>query len=189
MTDILSLFACFDQSIDKTRVKQLSHFVLAMLGIARWAEKGGSYRRVQRFFAKALPWAAMQFLFVRHHLLRSGGAYIIAGDESVVTKAGKKRHGLDRLLFPLWTSCSGSGLLCALVNQRRRTPVVSPAGRTTAAQRGGEADLAGATVGISQIRAKMWNRESRRLIHLPEGAGGEKEKGAFVLIILRYETG
>ncbi len=105
MIDIFSLLACFDQTVDKTTLKQLSRIVLAlltmtgrvtMLGISRWTEKGGSYRTVQRFFGKTLPWAAMQWLFVHHHILRTGGEYIAAGDESVVTKAGKKTYGLDR---------------------------------------------------------------------------------------------
>lgn len=105
MIDILSLLICFDQTVDKTTMKQLSRIVLALLtmtgrvtmrGICRWSEKGGSYRTIQRFFGKTLPWATMQWLFVRHHILRLGGEYIAAGDESVVTKAGKKTHGLDR---------------------------------------------------------------------------------------------
>lgn len=105
MIDILSLLACLDQTVDKTTMKQLSRIVLALLtmtgrvtmrGISRWSEKGGSYRTIQRFFSKTLPWATMQWLFVRHHILRTGGEYIAAGDESVVTKAGKKTHGLDR---------------------------------------------------------------------------------------------
>jgi DDE superfamily endonuclease len=32
---------------------------VTMLGISRWAGKGGSYRTVQRFFSQALPWAML----------------------------------------------------------------------------------------------------------------------------------
>jgi putative transposase len=105
MTDIIALLACLDQSTDKTTLRQLSRMVLAMLtmtgrvtmlGISRWSEKGGSYRTVQRFFAKTVPWASLLWLLFRHHILRAGGEYIAAGDETVVTKAGKETHGLDR---------------------------------------------------------------------------------------------
>jgi putative transposase len=105
MTDIIALLACVDQCADKTTLRQLSRIVLAlltmtgrvtMLGLSRWTEKGGSYRTVQRFFAKTLPWASLLWLLFRHHILRQGGEYIAAGDETVVTKAGKETHGLDR---------------------------------------------------------------------------------------------
>lgn len=105
MTDIISLLACLDQCADKTTLRQLSRIVLAMLtmtgqvtmlGISRWAEKGGSYRTIQRFFNTKLPWAAILWLFVRHHILHADGEYVIAGDETVLTKAGKATYGLDR---------------------------------------------------------------------------------------------
>lgn len=66
-----------------------------MLGLSRWAEKGGSYRTVQRFFHKAIPWATLFWEFFCKHLLDPQETYILAGDESVVTKAGEKTHGLD----------------------------------------------------------------------------------------------
>lgn len=105
MLDILSLLLCFEQGVDKTTLKQLSGIALAlltmtgrvtMLGISRWTERGGSYRTVQRFFNTMVPWATLHWLFVCHHILRAEGEYIIAGDESVVTKAGKQTYGLDR---------------------------------------------------------------------------------------------
>lgn len=110
MPDIISLLACLDQCADKTTLRQLSRIALAMLtmtgrvtmrGISRWAEKGGSYRTVQRFFNTDLPWAAMLWQLVRHHLLHTNGEYVIAGDETVVTKAGKATYGLDRFFSSL----------------------------------------------------------------------------------------
>ena len=111
MTDIIALLACFDQCVDKTTVKQLNRIVVAMLtmtgrvtmlGISRWSEEGGSYRTVQRFFAKTLPWATICWLFVRHHLLNPEHEYLLAGDETVVTKAGKQTYGLDRFFSSLY---------------------------------------------------------------------------------------
>ena len=111
MTDIITLLACFDQCVDKTTTRQLSRIVLALLtmtgrvtmvGISRWTEKGGSYRTVQRFFAKTLPWASMIWLFVRRYLLQAEQEYVLAGDETVVTKAGKQTHGLDRFFSSIY---------------------------------------------------------------------------------------
>ena len=67
-----------------------------MLGLSRWTEKGGSYRSIQRFFHSELPWKAIQWTFFTKHLWRAADEYFIAGDEVVVSKAGKKTHGLDR---------------------------------------------------------------------------------------------
>ncbi len=66
-----------------------------MLGVSRWAEKGGSYRTVQRFFYTVIPWAQVFWAFFCEHLLDRQETYLLAGDESVVTKAGKKTYGLD----------------------------------------------------------------------------------------------
>lgn len=73
-----------------------------MLGMSCWTEKGGSYRTVQRFFHTSIPWATIFWLFFRHHLLQPTTTYILAGDESVVTKSGKKTHGLDRFFSSLY---------------------------------------------------------------------------------------
>ena len=69
---------------------------VTMLGIARWTEKGGSYRTVQRFFSTIIPWPQLTWLFFRTHLLQPDDVYILAGDEVVATKAGKQTFGLDR---------------------------------------------------------------------------------------------
>jgi hypothetical protein len=41
-------------------------------------------------------------VFFRHHLYRSADVYLLAGDEVVVTKAGKTTHGLDRFFSSLY---------------------------------------------------------------------------------------
>ncbi len=68
---------------------------VTMLGLSRWAGKGGSYRTVQRFFNAAIPWPQVFGKFFEQHLYRPGGEYFLVGDESVVTKSGKETHGLD----------------------------------------------------------------------------------------------
>ena len=69
---------------------------ITMLGLSRWTEKGGSYRTIQRLYHSALSWKAIQWLFFRERFLKLEDEYIIAGDEVIVSKAGKQTYGLDR---------------------------------------------------------------------------------------------
>jgi hypothetical protein len=75
---------------------------VTMLGLSRWAGKGGSYRTVQRFFSHALPWAILLWVFFRQHMYRPEDVYLLVGDEVVATKAGKLTHGLDRFFSSLY---------------------------------------------------------------------------------------
>ena len=102
--NILALFQPIQNSVSKTTLRQLSRIIVAMiamtgrvtmLGLSRWTEKGGSYRTVQRFFYTVIPWAQVFWIFFREHLLDHQDTYLLAGDESIVTKAGKRTHGLD----------------------------------------------------------------------------------------------
>src|SRR5207245_1496738 len=111
MVDIVALFHCFQPHVTATTLRQCSRIALAMLvmtgrvtmlGISRWAGKGGSYRTVQRFFATVIPWATLFWVFFRHHVYRPGEGYLLVGDEVVVTKAGKHTHGLDRFFSSLY---------------------------------------------------------------------------------------
>jgi hypothetical protein len=94
-----------------TTIRQFSRIVLGMLamtgrvtmlGISRWTGAGGSYRTVQRFFTTLIPWATLFWLFFRTHLFQRDEVYLLGGDETVVTKAGKHTHGLDRFFASLY---------------------------------------------------------------------------------------
>ncbi len=137
MTDILALLQCLRPGLAATTVRQMSRIIPAllamtgrvtMLGISRWTEQGGSYRTVQRFFHTVLPWATMFWLFFRHHLYQPSGTYILAGDECVVTKAGKQTYGVDRFFSSLYGKPVPSLAFFALslihVNERRSYPVM-----------------------------------------------------------------
>jgi putative transposase len=91
-------------------MKQLNQIILAMLamsgrvtmlGMSRWAGVGGSYRTMVRFFGTVIPWATLFWLFFRKHLFREDEVYLLAGDEVVVSKSGKKTYGLDRFFSSL----------------------------------------------------------------------------------------
>jgi len=75
---------------------------VTMLGISRWSGEGTSYRTIQRFFATVLPWATLFWLFFRTHLFERDDVYLLAGDETIVTKAGKHTPGLDRFFASLY---------------------------------------------------------------------------------------
>ena len=105
MTEILALLQDIAPLFEKTIYRQLSQVIfgmlvasgrITMLGLSRWTEKGGSYRTIQRLYRSMLCWPAIQWLFFSKRFLRPENEYIIAGDEVVVSKAGKETHGLDR---------------------------------------------------------------------------------------------
>jgi putative transposase len=111
MTDILAHLQCLEPYLSSTTVRQLSHIVVAllmmtgrvtMLGMSRWTDKGGSYRTIQRLFATGIPWALVFWLFFRQQLFNPDEVYLLAGDESIVTKSGKKTYGLDRFFAGLY---------------------------------------------------------------------------------------
>jgi putative transposase len=108
--NILSLFACFETLVASVTIGQLAVIGQAiltmtgritMLSISRWAEKGGSYRTIQRFFSTVLPWKEMFAKFFETHLYNSDHEYIVAGDETVVSKAGSQTFGIDRFFSGL----------------------------------------------------------------------------------------
>lgn len=100
---------------------------VTMLGISRWAGTGGSYRTVMRFFATVIPWATVFWVFFRRHLFCPNDVYLLAGDEVVISKAGKKTHGLDRFFSSLMSKpISGLSfftLSLVSVKQRHSYPI------------------------------------------------------------------
>jgi putative transposase len=110
MPDILALLQPIAPLISTTTLRQLSRVIfgmlamtgrVTMLGISRWAGKGGSYRTIQRLYHTPLPWAEI-FCHLFHTLLfQSGDTYILAGDEVVVSKAGDETYGKDCIFSSL----------------------------------------------------------------------------------------
>jgi putative transposase len=103
MTDILPILRTLSPALPKTSCRQLHRIVVAILamtgritqlGISRWTDKGGSYRTIQRFFHTALDWSQIQWRFFEHFVFRPNAVYLLAGDESIVSKSGKHTHGI-----------------------------------------------------------------------------------------------
>ncbi len=111
MPAILPFLLCLQPEVTLTTIRQLSRVVpallamtgrITMLGIARWTGDGASYRTVQRLFSTVIPWAALFWLFFRTHRFAPDDVYLLAGDETVVTKSGKHTPGLDRFFASLY---------------------------------------------------------------------------------------
>ncbi len=111
MTTILSHIDVLKSYLAPTILTQLSVIAAAMLsitgritmlGLARWAGEGGSYRTIQRFFSSPIEWAKLHWVMVQHYFLASDDIFILAGDETVVTKSGKKTYGLNRFFSSLY---------------------------------------------------------------------------------------
>ncbi len=108
--DILTLFAGCSTLTTSTALRQLAiiaHAIFSMsgrvtmLGISRWSEKGGSYRTIQRFFATNFLWQAIKVKFFETHLFNPDHEYILAGDETVIGKAGAETFGVSRFFSGL----------------------------------------------------------------------------------------
>jgi len=111
MRNILTLLDCLAPYLSAASMRQLSHIITAMitmsgrvtmLGLSRWTNKGGSYRSIQRFFYTRIPWPQLFWALFRQHLFKPEVIYLLVGDESVVAKAGKQTHGLDRFFSSLY---------------------------------------------------------------------------------------
>ena len=105
MSEIISLLSVFSPHLSTTTLRQLRQIVFAVLAmtgsvtlrnISRWTPKGGSYRTIQRFYNTVLPWGTLCWVFFREHLFDPESVYLLAGDESIVSKSGDQTYGLSR---------------------------------------------------------------------------------------------
>ena len=137
MRDIVSLLSIFNPHLSATVLRQFSQVVFAllamtgrvsMLNISRWTSERGSYRTIQRFFNTVLPWGSLCWVFFRAHLLDRESAYILAGDETIVSKSGKSTYGLSRFFSALYgKTVPGLAFLSVSlvsVKERRSYPMV-----------------------------------------------------------------
>ena len=137
MYDILSLFSVLYPHLSMTSLRQFSRVVFAllamtgrvsMLNLSRWTSEGGSYRTIQRFFNTVIRWGTVYWVFFRTYLLDPESTYILAGDETVVSKSGQSTYGLSRF----FSSVSGKtipglaflSLSLVSVKARRSYPLV-----------------------------------------------------------------
>ena len=65
-----------------------------MRSITRWSTCG--YRTVQRFFATDIHWPSLHTAVVTTHLYEKSHTFMLAYDETTITKSGKKTYGIDQ---------------------------------------------------------------------------------------------
>jgi hypothetical protein len=77
MPDMMVLFACLSQCLDRTTLRQLVRVSDALWsitgcvtrrGLARWAGQGGRSRTIPRFFPTRLRWSKVPWALMRHPL-------------------------------------------------------------------------------------------------------------------------
>jgi putative transposase len=115
MDEIIAILSALSPHLNRRTLNQLTLIVEAalamtgrvtLLGLSRWAEKGGSYRTVQRFFKEKIEWPTLRWQLVKQRLTGEKGVWLLAGDEVVVTKSGKETHGLGIFFLRFTTSRS-----------------------------------------------------------------------------------
>ena len=111
MSEILSLFIALSPHLSATTLRQFRQVVFAllamtgrvtMLNISRWTSQGSSYRTIQRFYNTVIPWGSLYWAFFRSYLFDPESVYIVAGDETVVSKSGDATYGLSRFFASVY---------------------------------------------------------------------------------------
>jgi putative transposase len=112
MNELTTILTCLHPLLNAKTYRQL-HIIsqtllmmtgrITMLSISRWAEKGGSYRTIQRFFQENIPWMSLNWAIAKASLEKSEGAIIIAGDATTVTKSGKNTYGIGRFFSSIYS--------------------------------------------------------------------------------------
>jgi putative transposase len=111
MFNTLTILSYLSSCLDTTTLNRLKIIVTAMLtmtgrvtmlGISRWTDEGGSYRTIQRFFNTRITWENIHWRLIRQCFFDDDDTFIIAGDETVVTKAGWMTHGLNRFFSSIY---------------------------------------------------------------------------------------
>lgn len=104
MNEILEMLKPLLSICKKSKLDNLGILILAilsmsgsktMLNISRWTKKELSYRSIQRFFAdNSIPWLELKLKLFMINIFKNQ-KLILAVDETIVTKSGKKTYGMD----------------------------------------------------------------------------------------------
>lgn len=106
MSQLVPYLMCLDQLFSKPMFTQLILISEAMFccrgrvtmrGLSRWsAHPINSYRRIQRFYSKSINGLQVNWSLFRTHRLNEQEVYLLVGDETTISKAGKKTSGLGK---------------------------------------------------------------------------------------------
>jgi putative transposase len=101
---ILPVLSSLNCKLSKTSQRRLSRIVEALLassgritqfGLSRYGGKGCSRQSIRRFFQTQIDWNELLIQLFHKYLFDPEEEYMLAGDETVVSKSGKKTHGVD----------------------------------------------------------------------------------------------
>jgi putative transposase len=126
MEAIQTLLLYLSSSIDSSTLRQLTIVCtsmlsmtgrVTMLGISRWAGKGGSYRTIQRFFQKTICWEKLNWITAQKQINKMD-VVIFAGDATTITKSGKCTSGIGRFFSSIYSkTVKGLSFQCiSLIN-------------------------------------------------------------------------
>jgi hypothetical protein len=137
MTNIVALLQVLRPHMSQTTIRQLGRIIKAalsmtgrvtMLGVSRWAESGGSYRTVQRLYHTVIPWGLAFWVLFHAYLWDADETYLLAGDECVVNKSGRKTYGLSHFFSSIYgklvPGVSFFTLALVGIGERRSYPVL-----------------------------------------------------------------
>ena len=98
-----------------------------MLNISRWTEGKACYRIIERFYDSPIKWLQMNLKLI--FTFEKPETILIANDETIKGKAGKKTKGIDMffssiLQKPIKSVCF-SGLSIIIAEKRKSYPIVS----------------------------------------------------------------
>jgi len=107
--EIIELLAAINSQLSAANLRNFANIVEAILAISapvttlslsRFCRS--SYRTVQRFYAlKDINWQLIRLLLFRAFVYQPAHHYLLAGDETTQSKAGKHTHGIARFYSSL----------------------------------------------------------------------------------------
>ncbi|MEM7534380.1 MAG: transposase [Chloroflexota bacterium] len=192
MTELMTILQNLEGTMSAVALRQLMVIVPAvlamsgqvtMLNISRWTGEGGSYKTIQRFYNTQIVWLQVNWALMSAQFGEQKGTYLLVGDETTVTKAGKKTHGLDRFFSSIYgkavrgLSFLGVSLVSVeektstmlLMEQLTREKSTSPKtpGSTSCKEKPSQKKVSKKTIKSKGGRPKGSKNKNRRDIELP----------------------
>ena len=99
-----------------------------MLNISRYTKNEACYKTIERFYNRVIPWVEMNLILINKFISFLGLVVLLASDETVASKAGKKTFGIDYffssiLQKPIKSLCF-SGLSIIIPDKKKSYPLL-----------------------------------------------------------------
>jgi len=97
-----------------------------MLNISRWTKGEACYKTIERFYSRTIPWLEMNLLLIMQ--LTKGLTMLVASDETLSSKSGKKTTGIDFFFSSIYQkpikSLCFSGLSIIIPDKKKSYPLL-----------------------------------------------------------------